>query len=495
SPEIALPLEPLQIVLDSIQPALDIKALPQEPILLRFKGTPQCRAEYRLKNWKSKEWKNRWRPMFENSSSSGVYESFLTIPPPEEQNYTPETGGSVVFRLTNSIGKKVQAFSPGYFEILKPEDFVWYETQAEETVLRTGPGAGSEQMGYDLFLPKGVKLKQNGQIGKELRFHLSSAISGWTDLKNVKKIREPVSELRAVLESVKAKGLKRRTLLRCALSGKVPYRVHVSNDLKTVSVLFFKTLSNLDRIRYEDDLSLKTVGTIQWIQANEETVEILCDLKEKLWGYEARYEDDRFVLELIFSPPPIQNRQNPLSQLKVVVDPGHSLEMGDGAISPQGILEGEINYAIALRLKESLESMGSKVILTRRKNELVSLQERARRAKTERADLYISIHANALPDGANPFERHGFSVFYFHPFSFDFARSVHAAYKQRIPLSDDGLYYGNLAVCRIPQMPAILTESAYLIHPEEEELLSSEDFQRSLAQTITEGALDFLKSW
>ncbi|TAK06904.1 MAG: hypothetical protein EPO39_07810 [Candidatus Manganitrophaceae bacterium] len=54
-----------------------------------------------------------------------------------------------------------------------------------------------------------------------------------------------------------------------------------------------------------------------------------------------------------------------MSGLTVAVDPGHSRQIGDGTAGPQGILEGEANFKMALRLKEKLEKLGARVFMTR----------------------------------------------------------------------------------------------------------------------------------
>jgi N-acetylmuramoyl-L-alanine amidase len=59
-------------------------------------------------------------------------------------------------------------------------------------------------------------------------------------------------------------------------------------------------------------------------------------------------------------------------------------------------------------------------------------------------------------------------------------------------LPDRGLFYSDFAVCRMSQMPAILTEQAYLIVPEQEILLLSPEFQQAVAQSILGGIKDYL---
>ena len=62
-------------------------------------------------------------------------------------------------------------------------------------------------------------------------------------------------------------------------------------------------------------------------------------------------------------------------------------------------------------------------------------------------------------------------------------------------MADDGLSYGNLAVCRGPQIPSILVETAYLIRPDEEELLLDVEFQNKAAAGIAQGLLEFVRSY
>jgi N-acetylmuramoyl-L-alanine amidase len=61
-----------------------------------------------------------------------------------------------------------------------------------------------------------------------------------------------------------------------------------------------------------------------------------------------------------------------------------------------------------------LQAEGARVLLTRRDASPVDLWPRVRFADSVNADLLVSIHNNALPDGINPFTNSGSSVFYFH---------------------------------------------------------------------------------
>ncbi len=80
----------------------------------------------------------------------------------------------------------------------------------------------------------------------------------------------------------------------------------------------------------------------------------------------------------------------------VVLDAGHGGH-DEGATGPSGLREKELVLDVARRLATRLEARGLRVILTRREDRFLSLEERTAVANDARADLFLSIHANASP--------------------------------------------------------------------------------------------------
>ena len=79
----------------------------------------------------------------------------------------------------------------------------------------------------------------------------------------------------------------------------------------------------------------------------------------------------------------------------VVIDPGHG-GIDAGAVGPTGVMEKEINLAIAQKLATLLSAKpGLEVILTREDDRFITLAERTAIANGSSADLFISIHTNA----------------------------------------------------------------------------------------------------
>ena len=79
----------------------------------------------------------------------------------------------------------------------------------------------------------------------------------------------------------------------------------------------------------------------------------------------------------------------------IVIDPGHGGNQHSGARGSSGLKESDITLEISKRLESKLVEDGYQVILTRNKDEYVSLSQRVKIANSSRADLFISVHINA----------------------------------------------------------------------------------------------------
>ena len=83
--------------------------------------------------------------------------------------------------------------------------------------------------------------------------------------------------------------------------------------------------------------------------------------------------------------------------LRVAIDPGHGGI--DSGATAEGLREADLMLAFARELTEKLIRAGFEVVLTRRKDEFVGLEARMTEARASGADLFISLHADALPEG------------------------------------------------------------------------------------------------
>lgn len=194
-----------------------------------------------------------------------------------------------------------------------------------------------------------------------------------------------------------------------------------------------------------------------------------------------------FAVLVLWGGWSLLNREEDNGAFLVVLDPGHGGE-DPGAVVGES-LEKDINLAVALLVREQLaEQDGVVVLMTREQDVYPSLIERADYANQEKADLYVSIHANSLEDTSYA----GIFTFY-HPDKRSSrvpAQAIQTAVTAVSGGLDRGVRSEDYAVLRKTEMPAVLVETGFMTCPEELALLLDADYQKLLAQGIAQGILN-----
>jgi N-acetylmuramoyl-L-alanine amidase len=275
-----------------------------------------------------------------------------------------------------------------------------------------------------------------------------------------------------------------RYILRIPVSRRVPFQV--SEEARSITVRLYDAAGDVNWIRY--GATVPGVRSITWAQEGGDEVTLTVTLDHRVWGYRTRWAQDDLMLEI--RRPPDLDEGHPLKGVLVVVDPGHPPA---GATGPTGLREGEANLAVSLRLRELLTAEGARVVMTRTDDRDVGLTERTHLADSVNADVLISIHNNALPDGVNPFTSNGSSVYYNHRRSIPLARAVQAELTRAFGTRDLGFGRGDLALVRPTWMPAILTEGLFMMLPDQEAALRSEAGQARYAGAVRDGLVSFLR--
>ncbi|MBQ9990541.1 MAG: N-acetylmuramoyl-L-alanine amidase [Lachnospiraceae bacterium] len=170
----------------------------------------------------------------------------------------------------------------------------------------------------------------------------------------------------------------------------------------------------------------------------------------------------------------------------IVIDAGHGGE--DSGCLWNGVMEKEVNLAIAKLVKEKLTGLGYRVVMTREDDSYVTLADRVRIANESGADLYISIHQNAYED----VRAEGIEVWYNEDKSEgDDKRlalllgqqTVKATGAKEREFQSDSRMYGVINTT----MPACLIETGFLSNKAEREKLVTAQYQEQIAQGITQG--------
>jgi N-acetylmuramoyl-L-alanine amidase len=234
--------------------------------------------------------------------------------------------------------------------------------------------------------------------------------------------------------------------------------------------------------------------------------------------------------EIPTSAPPASSRPAN-SKPVVILDPGHG-GVDPGAISTSGIAEKELVLAFAKTLKLKLEGIGHcEVYLTREDDNFVPLRKRVEFAQSKVADLFISIHADSIPNHVE--QASGATVYTLSEQASDeeakelasqenlsdaiagfegadgsdevvanilidlaqretqnrslvFARSVIGELRGKTDLHARSLKSAGFRVLKAPDVPSVLLELGFLSNPENERRLTSAIWRAKMADTVAE---------
>ncbi|MGH7535303.1 MAG: N-acetylmuramoyl-L-alanine amidase family protein, partial [Gemmatimonadales bacterium] len=346
------------------------------------------------------------------------------------------------------------------------------------TVGRANPGGS-----YHWFFPTGTRVRVSGRANDDLRIRLSPEAQAWIPAADAQPLPPGVPAPRGVVGSLSLTSAADRVTLRLPLGQRIPFQVLQSEH--SLDLKLYSAVGGVDWIRYL--ATDRLVEKIRWVQTADNETTISVALSRPVWGYRTRWERGDLLLE-VRRPPPI-DPANPLRDRLIAVDPGHPPA---GATGPTGLREAEANLGVALELRRLLETAGSRVLMTRTSDTAIDLYPRVALAEREGAELLVSVHNNALPDGVNPLTNNGTSVYYNQPQSVLLAREVQAALVRRLGLRDLGIGLGDLALVRGTWMPSVLTEGLFMIMPDQEAALRTIEGRRQYAAGIVEGIRRFL---
>jgi N-acetylmuramoyl-L-alanine amidase len=219
----------------------------------------------------------------------------------------------------------------------------------------------------------------------------------------------------------------------------------------------------------------------------------------------------------------------------VVLDAGHGGEQ-PGALASDGSAEKDLTLQIARLLARQLERQGARVVFTRSGDITVPLAARPAAATAERADLFISVHANSMPTRTQRLKTHGVETYFLSPDASDasatavatrenadrlagepepeladpvngilmdlettaalqassqLAYAVHEKVIAATHAENRGVKQAPFYVLAGVRMPAVLLEVGFISHPQESLKLRSPAYQETLAKAIAAGVAAF----
>lgn len=320
-----------------------------------------------------------------------------------------------------------------------------------------------------------------------------------------------------------------------------------NKELTSNQIEYF-TLHNKSKGRYRYVFDIKTsmlnssqsiksnsIDRIKIAQFNPQTLRLVVDHTSEI---EVEYKVDSNTLDIKLKTdsaessdsdlektvPPIRDRDK-----VIVIDPGHGGK-DPGAVGYKKYREKIVVLDVAEYLQKILESRGYKVYMTRDRDRFVKLSDRTKFANKKNANIFISIHANAI-DGKNAKEVHGIECYFLSPSRSEKAKRV-AAQENSADISDMNIYgkdsylnflnhHNTVASNKLAidlqrgmlgelnkkydgvkdggvregpfwvlvgaQMPSVLVEIGFISHPMEAKRLVDKNYLKTMATGLADG--------
>lgn len=317
-----------------------------------------------------------------------------------------------------------------------------------------------------------------------------------------------------------------------------------SNSLSKPDRLYFDLHGCILPKKVKSSFALNdgTIKNVRSSQFKSDIVRVVLDIQTLKSFYAFTLEDPhRLVIDVYTGEPRAPSEKNTARKesagiKKIVIDPGHGGH-DPGAIGPGGLREKDIVLDLGKKLGEILnEEYNMDVILTREKDVFVPLNERTDIANRQKADLFISIHANASPRRAArgietyvlnwtsdveatkvaarenkiSFERMQKVQGELQMILLDMARSnkrdeslklarnvqdsmVNTLRKNYSRIEDLNVKQALFYVLIGAEMPSVLLETSFISNHEEEKRLSSASYRKELAESIARGILAYVR--
>ncbi len=219
----------------------------------------------------------------------------------------------------------------------------------------------------------------------------------------------------------------------------------------------------------------------------------------------------------------------------IVLDAGHGGK-DSGALSDKkgSLKEKDVVLSTTLKLGNELKKRGYKILYTRSSDKFINLRDRTKYANDKRADLFISIHANAAPSASKAKSSEGVETFFLSParserskkaaekenqgdfeeinyfskqsilnflnrekivasnkLAIDVQKNILTQTRKKYKIVDGGVREAPFWVLVGAQMPAILIEIGYITHPSEGKRIANKSFQDTLVKGIADGVENY----
>ena len=352
---------------------------------------------------------------------------------------------------------------------------------------------------------------------------------------------------------------KKASYIKSIRSYKDKVIITLNKEIKKQDIKFFELNS---KHRYRDifdirsklkfkveKILLKSIKSIRISQYNSKIVRIVLDSNKPINSIFS-VEKNKIIIKIdnkkyisskkIYLKKPVKTYTKkyftPYTKQKIIIiDPGHGGK-DTGAIGYKRLREKNAVLKIALKLGKYLKRYGYKVYYTRSRDIFIKLRNRTHFANLKKADIFISIHANAAPKKSQYLIAKGVETYFLSPaksakakrvsalenradlssmdyfskqvflnflnrekivssnkLAIDIQRGILKSIRKRFNVVDGGVRKAPFWVLVGAQMPAVLIETGYITNPTEAKRLFNPYYEDLLARGIADGVVSYFE--
>ncbi|PID48356.1 MAG: N-acetylmuramoyl-L-alanine amidase [Proteobacteria bacterium] len=422
----------------------------------------------------------------------------------------------------------------------------------------------------NIYIQSAIKNDLNLKIKTLKRLIISSSRLNL----NSKSYKKELSTLQKIVNKNKLKSSKKTSKTSKKRSSKnIPKLLKIQTSSKGISLIFDRNVENLDvrvfvlkgkKYKYVYSLNgiligkarkfkIKNIDQIHIAQYNKEVVRIVFTDRKKMKFYYSKVGNSINIGEkgLRAKKTTKAKSSKKISKTKktkskkttkkpkytkptinskvIVIDAGHGGKDG-GAQGKNGLSEKKVVLKVALKLGRELQSRGFKVYYTRIRDKFIGLRNRTKMANRKKADLFVSIHANAAPNRSKYKSMRGVETFFLSParskrskrvaalenksdvdemdyfskqtflnflnrekiiasnkLALDIQQSMLNSLRKKYKVKDGGVREAPFWILVGAQMPAVLVEIGYITNPIEGKRMLTKTYQNLLAKGISNG--------
>jgi len=218
--------------------------------------------------------------------------------------------------------------------------------------------------------------------------------------------------------------------------------------------------------------------------SNPAETSFFMEFNQMISGFKYYWDNTELVIDI--HKPSAVNQKQPLKNKTILIDPGHGGE-DPGAPGPADYHEKDSALDMSLELKDLLLNEGANVIMTRTEDESVDLYERTKVLNQKDVDLFISVHSNAHGPGADAVDSHGLMTLYNYDHNEKLAEIMLKEMGEFMDLPEMRTWRRKIAVLRHTEVPSILVEAGYMMHPEDNWYILHPHGRRKFAEAMKKG--------